>query len=156
MWIAIWKSLQIWSGTTAASFWGQAWLPECPLPWLFPSYNCRMSPWSRPKGELVNLWVSPQTEHAESVTHLTATRARDVKGECPWEERMEFHRKACFWPSACQHAFLMLLTACKHDSLGGRQGCPAQKHVGDLGLTLALSQNLRKEAREPAFYKFTQ
>lgn len=39
---------------------------------------------------------------------------------------------------------------------GGRQGCLTWKHVGDLGLTLALSQNLREGAREPALYKPAQ
>lgn len=34
--------------------------------------------------------VFPQAELVEAVTHPTAPGVRDLKGECPWEERKEF------------------------------------------------------------------
>ena len=58
--------------------------------------------------------VFPQAELVEAVTRPTAPGVRDLKAECPWEERKEFHRKACFCVFARQPAFLMLLAEHEH------------------------------------------
>lgn len=101
--------------------------------------------------------TSPHAEHAEAVTHPTASGVSYLEEECLREERKAFHRKTCFWPFACQPACFILLAEHERDHLWGQtEGCPKQgalKHTDGLGWPPLWGLNAMEEAWESAFYK---
>lgn len=82
----IWKSVQVWSGTTAASSWGPPLVPRVSAILALLSLQLKDVSMVKAKGKTYGVVVTSVfphwTEHREATTHPTAPGVKGLRGEC--------------------------------------------------------------------------